>query len=188
MRLEAHLTTRDLSHAFAQLTPLSIALDPGSPQRQLSIKPPSAVSLEHGRGLRLTTELQLQWDVIGVRVPVTLRRVEILLSPRVEQDASGPLLTFGLRIESADVSAIPSLLREVLVARVNDALARPEARVVWRFLETLDFEFPLRDQVQPGFKIRLFARDGAVHVEDGALRISVEWGLTAEAERGNLRP
>lgn len=188
MRLEAHLTTRDLSHALAQLTPIKVALDPDSPRRQLSIQPPSAVSLEKGRGLRLTTDLQLQWDVIGVRVPVSLRRVEILLSPRVEQQAEQPVLTFGLRIETADVSAIPGFLREVLVARVNDALARPDARVVWRFMETLDFQFPLPEQVQPALRMRLFARDGAVHVEDHALRLAVEWGLTAEAERGSAQP
>ena len=186
MRLEAHLTTGDLQHVLAQLTPLSVALDPDSPQRQLSIEPPSAVALEKDRGLRVVTQLQLCWDVIGVRVPVTLRRVEILLSPRIEWQALQPVLTFGLRIENADVSAIPSFLRGVLVARVNEALARPDVRVVWRFMETLSFEFPSPPQIQPALRMRLFARGGEVQVQDDALRLAVDWGLTAEAERGDV--
>jgi len=187
MRLEAHLTTHDLQHALTQLTPIAVALDPGSPQRQLAIKAPCTVSLERERGLRLKTELQLQWDVIGLRVPVTLRHVEVLLSPSVELHEDQPVLLFGVHIESADVSAIPGFLEDVLVARVNDALSRPDARFRWRFLETLDFQFPLPPHVQPAFKMRLFARGGEVHVHDDALRLAIDWGLTAEAARAAPR-
>jgi hypothetical protein len=182
MRLEAHLTTGDLQDILFQLMPMTVSLDPDSPQRRLSIKPPSAVEFREGQGLRIVTELQLQWDVIGVRFPVTLRRVAMQLSPRVELLDGQPALLFGLYVEDADVSALPGFLGEVLVARVNDALQRPEARIVWRFLETLDFRFPLPPQVQPPFTVRLFARSGDVHVKNNALKLSIDWGLTADAQ------
>ena len=97
-----------------------------------------------------------------------------------------PVLLFGLRIENADLSAIPAFLRGVLVARVNEALARPDVRVVWRFVDTLDFQFPLPPQLQPARCLRLFARGGEVQLQDDALRLAVDWGLSAEAEPGDM--
>lgn len=188
MRLEAHLTTADLQHAFFQLTPVTVSLDPDSPHRRLSIKPPSEVELIEGLGLRVVTEVQLQWDLIGVRVPVTLRRVAIVLTPRIESQAGEEVLAFALRIEEADLSAIPAFLREVLVARVNDALTRPEARIAWRFMDTLDFHFDLPPAVRPRFHARLFARAGEVEVTDGAVRLAIEWGVSADADRSASFP
>jgi hypothetical protein len=186
MRLEAHLTTGDLQDVIFQLAPMAISLDPGSPQRRLEIKPPSVLELREGEGLRIVTDLQLQWDVIGVRFPVTVRRVALLLSPSIEWVDGQPAMLFAIRVEDADVSALPGFLGEVLVARVNDALSRPESRIVWRFLETLDFRFPLPAQVQPAYAARLFARSAEVQVKNHSLRLSVEWAFTAEA--GPERP
>jgi hypothetical protein len=182
MRLEVTFSTADLQNALFQLTPLTVSLDPGSEHRTLSIKPPSEVALIGGLGLRVVTEVQLQWDVIGVRVPVTLRRVAIVLSPCIVSLDGREALVFSLRLEDADLSAIPSFLRDVLVARVNDALARPEARIAWRFLDTLDFRFDLPEIVQPRINARLYARSGEVAVRDDVLCLSVEWGLSAEPE------
>jgi hypothetical protein len=181
MRLEAHLTTGDLQDALFQLTPMAVSLDPDTPSRRLSIRAPSKVALLDGRGLQVVTDLQLQWDLIGVRVPVTLRRVSLLLCPVVELHEGQPALLFVPQLQEADLSAIPGILRDVILARINDALTRPEARIVWRFMDTLDFRFPLPSQVVPAFEVRLFARSASVHVENGVLRLGIDWGLTAEA-------
>jgi hypothetical protein len=189
MRLEASFHTADLQNALFQLTPLTISLDPDSPNRQLSIQPPSEVALIGGLGLRVVAEVQLQWDVIGVRLPVTLRRVGIVLSPSLVLLDGREALAFALRLEDADLSAIPSFLRDVLVARVNDALARPEARIAWRFLDTLDFRFDLPPVVQPRIEARLYAHSGTVAVRDDELHLSIEWGFGAEADpRGAVPP
>jgi hypothetical protein len=182
MRLEAHLTSADFQQLFAQLTPLSVALDPDSPNKQLSLKQPSEVSVLAGHGLRVVTEMQLQWDVIGVRVPVTMRRVVIVMTPHVAAHEGRQALVFGLRIEEADVSAIPAFLRDVIVSRVNDALAKPDVRIVWQFLETLDFGFPLPREMRPGYSMRVFARSGSVSCEAGNVRLIVDWGLSAQAD------
>jgi hypothetical protein len=181
MRLEAHLTTGDLQDALFQLTPMAVSLDPDTPSRQLSIKQPSKIALLDGLGLQVVTDLQLKWDLIGIRVPVTLRRVSMLLRPCVELVDSQPALLFVPQLQEADLSAIPGILRDVILARINDALARPEARIAWRFMETLDFRFPLPPLVLPAFEVRLFARSASVHVENGVLRLGIDWSLTAEA-------
>jgi hypothetical protein len=182
MRLEAQLTTGDLQDVLFQLTPLAVSLDPSSPQRQLSIKPPSTVELVEGRGLRIVTEVQLQWDVIGVRFPVTLRRVSVLLQPSIEALESQPVLILRPYIEEADVSALPGFLGDVVLGRVNEALERPDARIIWPFLDTLDFRFALPPQVQPAYAVRLFARNCDVRVGKDALRLAIEWSLTADAD------
>jgi hypothetical protein len=183
MRLEAHLTTGDLRDLLYQLTPMAVSLDPNSPSRQLSIRPPREVELVDGFGLRVVADLQLKWDLIGVRLPVTLRRVSLLLTPRVELLEGQPALLFLPKLQEADLSAIPGILRDVILGRINDALARPEARIAWRFVETLDFRFPLPPQVLPAFQMRLYARAGDVQVEKDVLRLAIDWGLTAEAPR-----
>jgi hypothetical protein len=182
MRLEAHFTSEDLREALLQLTPLALSLDPGSPHRQLSLKPPSEVKLVAGEGLRIVTELTLQWDVIGLRVPVTLRRVSILLNPRVQAIDGRAALLFGLRIEEADLSAIPAFLHDVVIARVNEALERSDDRIAWRFMETLDFRFFLPPEVLPRTEMRIWARAGDVRIDAGSLCLGVEWGLAATAE------
>lgn len=181
MRVEAHLTTGDLRDVLYQLTPMAVSLDPDSPSRQLSIRPPREVELVDGHGLRVVVDLRVQWDLIGVRLPVTLRRVSLLLTPRVELLDGQPALLFLPKLQEADLSAIPGLLRDVILGRINGALARPDARIAWRFMETLDFRFPLPPQVLPAYQMRLCARGGDVRVEKDVLRLAIDWALTAEA-------
>jgi hypothetical protein len=180
MRLEAHLTTGDLQDALLQLTPMTVSLNPDTPSPQLTIRAPSKVVLLDGLGLQVVTDLQLQWDLIGMRVPVSLRRVSLLLRPVVELFAGQPALLFLPQLQEADLSAIPGILRDVILAPINDALSRPDARMAWHFMDTLDFSFPLPAQVLPAFQVRLFARSASVHVENGVLRLGIDWGLTAE--------
>jgi hypothetical protein len=179
MHLEAHLTTTDFAHVFAQLTPLRISLDANSDKRFLALSPPAHVGLVAPRGLRIVTDLQLQWDVIGVRVPVSMKRVSVFLSPSVAEVEGQAVLLFGVRIEDADLSAIPSFLENVVIEQVNDALARRESSICWRFMETLDFNFRLPELVDPRYRVRLFASSGAVRVDPHALVLRVDWGLEA---------
>jgi hypothetical protein len=182
MYLEARFTTADFRHAFAQLTPMRVVLDRDSQHRWLSLKPPSSVAIVAGQGLRIVTELQLQWDVIGLRVPVTLRRVVILLTPNVVIIDGKQALSFGLRIEEADLSAIPAFVGGAVIGLINEALERADARIAWRFIDTLDFGFYLPPEIQPLYAMRLHARSGRVWIEEGYVRLSVEWGLSAKAE------
>ncbi|HKU43827.1 MAG TPA: hypothetical protein VJR89_36960 [Polyangiales bacterium] len=179
MHLEAHLTTQDFVHAFAQLTPIRLALDESSDKRFIALSTPIYVSLVAQRGLRIVTDVQLQWDVIGLRLPVSMNRVSVLLTPNVVEVDGQAVLAFGVRIEDADLSAIPSFVESVLLDRVNDALAKRETSIAWRFMETLDFSFRLPESVSPRYRVRLYASTGSVRVDARALVLRVDWGLEA---------
>jgi len=176
MHLTAHLTVADLSRALAQLTPLKVSLDATNDHRFLALGTPEKVELTP-HGLRIVTDAQLQWDLIGLRVPVSMTHVSVLLSPTVIEQDGQLVLLLGVTIEAADLSAIPSFLEGVLIDRVNDALARRDASIVWRFMETLDFTFKLPQQVRPRYRVRLFASAGSVHLSERLLELRVDWGL-----------
>jgi hypothetical protein len=184
MHLEAHLSAQDFSHVLCQLTPLRIALDANSDKRFLVLSRPTHVALVGARGLRIIADLQLQWDVIGLRVPVSMKSVSLLLSPSVIEVDGQSVLAFGVRIEDADLSAIPSFVESVLLDSVNEALARRETSLAWRFMETLDFSFRLPEQASPRYRVRLYASAGAATVDDRRLVLRVDWGLEAHPHDG----
>jgi hypothetical protein len=155
---------------------MRVSLDADNDRRFLALSPPSHVSLS-SQGVRIVTDLQLQWDLVGLRVPVTMRRVTVLLLPSVTEIEGQLVLLLGVTVEEADLSAIPGFLESVLIDRVNDALARRDARIVWRFMETLDFTFRLPQQVRPRYRVRLFASTGSVRIDRDTLVLSVDWGL-----------
>ena len=189
MHLEAHLTSADFNHVFAQLTPLRISLDENSDKRFLALGPPQHVGLVASRGLRVVADVQFQWDVIGIALPVSMKRVSVLLTPSIAEIDGQAALLFGVRIEDADLSALPSFVESVLLDTVNDALAKREASICWRFMETLDFSFRLPVLVSPRYRVRLFAASGTVRVDSHALVLSVDWGLEAHPhEHRSSRP
>lgn len=177
MHLEAHLTAHDFSHVLTQLTPLRISLGKNGDRRFVALSPPTHVAMVESRGLRIVTDVQLQWDVIGIPVPVTMKGVSVLLTPNVVEQENQLVLAFGVKIEDADLSAIPSFLESVLLDQVNDALAKREADIAWRFMETLDFTFRLPETVRPRYRVRLFAAKGTARVVRDTLILIVDWGL-----------
>jgi hypothetical protein len=188
MHLEAHLSAQDFSHVFGQLTPIRIALDANSERRFISLSPPRLVAIVASRGLRIIADLQLQWDVIGIRVPVTMKNVSVLLTPNVIESDGQLVLAFGVHIEDADLSAIPSFVENVLIDTVNDALVKMKSNIAWRFMETLDFVFRLPEQVHPRYRVRLFASSGSARVEQTTLVLTVEWGLEAHPHESHPPP
>ena len=179
MHLEAHLKVADFKHVFSELTPLRISLDGGSDKRFIALSRPHQVSLVAGRGLRVVADVQLQWDLIGLRVPVSMKRVSLLLQPNIVELAGQAVLAFAVQIEEADLSAIPSFVENMLLERVNEALAKREAAIAWRFMETLDFSFRLPAQISPRYRVRLFAARGAVRVDSEVLVLRVDWDVQA---------
>jgi hypothetical protein len=168
---------QDFHNALMQITPLRVRLDKHNDDRYLQLARPREVTLVAGAGVRIVTQAQLQWDVIGIRVPITLRQGSVLLLPSVETVDDSEALVFAARVEEADLSAVPAFVEGGIVARVNEALARPEARFAWPFMRKLDFRFALPKTVEPERELNLFAKKGAVHITDDLLTVSVGWGL-----------
>jgi hypothetical protein len=140
MWLQSIITGDDLMHALHELTPTRIQLDEEDPNRAFDLEPPTEVSFRENEGAVIRTSAVLRWDVIGIKVPVALRSVQVLLKPSIEQDADGnDLLVLQARVEALDLSALPGLLDGALKNRINQALENPKSFVRWRFIRTLDF-------------------------------------------------
>jgi hypothetical protein len=183
MWLQAILTADDLLHVLRELTPTRIQLDEEDPARVLHLDSPGEVAFRDGEGALVTTSATLQWDVVGITLPVQLRSVEILLIPSIEVDARGTdVLALQARLESLDVSALPGFVEDKLRARINQALESPRAFLRWGFTRTLDFHFHLPTQVQPARDLRLYARWGALRVSEQGFAMAASFSFLADPE------
>jgi hypothetical protein len=187
MWLQALLTAEDITAALAEVTPLRIALDDEAPDRYLWLTPPSSVRFVPERGIRVIASARLQWDVVGITVPLTIRVAEVLLRPFVEQVNGEDVLRFQAEIERLDLSHVPSLVEGPIIARLNAKLAEPASYVSWNFMQTLDFDFKMPKSVAPLEKLRLFARWGAVRIQEDGLTLAVAFGFEATRDRNALQ-
>jgi hypothetical protein len=184
MWLQAILTPTDLERMLGELTPVRIALDrEDDSQRYLWLDRPSRVETTDGAGIRVVTSARLQWDVIGIKVPITLRRVSVLVVPSIARHDGQDVLVFRASIEHADLSPVPEFIEEPLLARVNEALAAEHAQLIWRFVDTLDFQFQLPAMLDPTRNVRLNARWGAVRTTREGLALAASFALSAEDDR-----
>jgi hypothetical protein len=189
MWLQAVLTADDLMHVLHELTPMRIQLDSDDPARVLHLDPPAEVKFRDGEGALITTSATLQWDVVGIKVPVVLRAVEVLLIPSIEVDARGAdQLALQARVERLDLSALPGFVEDKLQGRINQALENPSAFVRWGFTRTLDFHFHLPAMVQPVRDLRLAARWGALRVSEQGFAMAASFGFLADLEEAKPAP
>ncbi len=180
MWLQALFTPADLERIVAEMTPVQMALDPDDPKRYLWLDRPTSVEMVGNVGVRIVTSARLQWDVIGITLPLTLRTVSVLLTPSITRRDGKDALAFSAQIETLDLAAVPALIEVPLVAKVNEALAAEPAQLAWRFTDTLDFTFQLPDTLAPARSLRLFARWGAVRTSEEGVAVAAAFGLDAE--------
>jgi len=186
MWLQALLTPADLEHVLAQVTPVRIALDEDDPDGSyLWIDRPSQVELRSGEGLRIATSARVQWEVVGIKVPLTLRAVTLRLIPSIAQRDGKDVLAFCAQVEEADLSSVPGFIETPLIARVNEALAAEHAQLAWAFTDTLDFNFHLPPAMEPQRNLRLFARWGAVRTSGEAVAVAASFRLDAAHVEGS---
>jgi hypothetical protein len=187
MWLQAILTPTDLERILGQITPVRIALDrDDDSERYLWLDRPSRVETTEGDGVRIVTSARLQWDVIGIKVPITLRRVSALVVPRIARREGVDVLMFSAHIEQADLSPVPEFIEEPLIARVNEALTAEHAQLAWAFTDTLDFHFQLPEMIDPQRGLRLYARWGAVRTTREGIALAASFALDAEQEERQL--
>jgi hypothetical protein len=180
MWIQAIVTPTDLERMLGEITPVRIALDRNDdPDRALWLDRPSHVETDFD-GIRIITSARLQWDLIGIKVPVTLRTVRVLVIPAIAQRDGHDVLAFSARIEQADLSSVPEFIQAPVIARVNEALAGEQAQLAWDFTDTLDFHFHLPDALDPPRGLRLFARWGAVRTTTEGMAIAASFSLDAE--------
>jgi hypothetical protein len=178
MWLQALFTADDLFRALDRVTPARVSLDKNEPDRYIWVSRPERLRLVPG-AIVLDARAQIHWDVLGINVPLTLRRVSISLSPVVHEVGGQQVLSFRVKVEEADLSGVPAFLEQTLVERVNDALRASDAKMAWRFLETLDFKFKL-PVIEAQRRVSLYARSATAEVSAIGLMLTVEWGLDTE--------
>ena len=175
MRLTATLQREDFVAFLQQLTPLELRLsDPGEPQRLFLIDTPRDVRLVAGKGLEVRTSARLTWEVLGVRLPVTVQSMRLTLRPSLVERSGRPVLAFALRFEEADLRAFPAFLDAKVIDAVNAAAAEHESRLVWDFIDTLTFDFKLPKQLPPS-RMAFCAMAGDLEVTDEEVVLSVRF-------------
>jgi hypothetical protein len=181
MWLQAIFTPADLERVLGEITPLAIALDDQAHDRYLWLERPSQVETPASKGLRIVTSARLQWNVMGIPVPILLRSVTLLLTPSIARRDGKDMLAFEARIEHADLTGVPEFVENGLLERMNEELAKERAQLVWHFMDTLDFHFNLPDAMQPARQMHLFARWGALRMTEEGVAVAASFSLNAES-------
>jgi len=185
MWLQALFTSADLERALSEITPIQIALDEPGSGRYLWLDRPSEVETTADQGIRVVTSAKLQWDLLGIGIPVVLRSVTLALTPSITRRDGKDLLAFSTRIEHADFSGIPELVEAPLLERINAALAQERAHLVWHFMDTLDFHFKLPENVEPPRQLHLYARWGALRMSEQGIAVAASFSLDGAQRRAS---
>lgn len=174
MWAEAIITSRDCEDFVRSMMPFELALDDRGRQT-LSLEHPSRVALVADKGILIETPARLCWTVADTEVPLSLRTAEVLLAPMVAARAGRDVLVLTPRIVRADFVSLPDGIDATITARLNDALAKSPARLVWDFSKTLDFHFKLPSTLRPPRQIDLAAKWARVRVTDEALVLALSF-------------
>jgi hypothetical protein len=185
MWLQALFTSADLERILSEITPIQIALDEPGSGRYLWLDRPSEVETTSEHGIRVVTAARLQWDLLGIGIPVVLRSVTLALTPSIGRRDGKDVMAFSTRIEQADFSALPDAMEAPLLERVNAALTQEHAHLVWHFMDALDFHFKLPDTIEPPRQLHLYARWGALRMSEQGVAVAASFSLDAEHRRAS---
>ncbi len=176
--LSLKLGAERLIELLNQLTPVRIHMTPTDEDRRwLELDSPTSASLVAGKGLRVSTRGRLRYKVLGITVPVTIRTLELMLSPRIGDagDASRCLM-FDVEILDADLSMVPAVVDSMLVSKLNAALSPHKTKAFWEFGETLSRAFNLPRRLEPLDQFTLTSTGGAVVVTDEFVQLRLDFG------------
>jgi hypothetical protein len=183
MRLQAVLSRADLDALLNQLLPLKVLLaSDGDDDRTLVLRDPRALTFVPGTGISLTGTADIRWSVLGLTVPIHLRELSVMLTPRLAPRAGVNALVFDLAIEHADLAGVPAVVDSHLVELVNQALALRQGDLGWEFAKTLTHSFALPAVLANVRSFNLGVGESTIEVVSDALVWSVE--LLTSVTRG----
>ncbi len=174
MRLLALVPRAEVQALLSELLPLMVLLGEDSDDRTLLLRDASDVRFLEGQGLRVACKADVRWSVLGISVPVHLRALSVLLTPRILEREGGAALVFQLAIESADLAGVPAMVDAHLVERVNQALNERQVELAWNFTRTLTHAFALPAMLASVRSFNLGVAGSAVEVRSDALQLEVE--------------
>jgi hypothetical protein len=173
MYLDAVLTRSEITSLLEQFAPIRIHLTPTDEDRSwVELERPSEITMVPGRGIRAVCSGRVRYAVAGVKLPFAIRRIQVLLEPKIVQLRPGAQrLDFALEIEDADLENIPGLIDRAIVGRVNDALTPEATHMRWEFTRSLDKVFAMPQRLEPLDRVVLSAAAGEVTVSEEGLRL-----------------
>lgn len=185
MLLTADVPKAELVALVESLTPFRLALDQ-TRARSLTVGRPK-VTFVPGRGVRLTGNARVSWEVAGLTVPVNLQGWQILLVPKVvtrpsTEGSSVQVLALEPVIEELGLRRVPAFVDDKIAETLRDWIGRKERRLAWSFARTLSRRLSLPARITPSETFEIRATGGEVEVTAEALRFSVRF--TAHIERG----
>jgi len=177
MKLEAELSRDTLAGLVRELTPLKILLgEEGGSERYLLLSEPEQIALIPNAGLGITCKAKLCWPVLGLRVPVSLNALSLLLRPAIAPRPNGDVLVFQVEIQHIDLAGIPALVDGHVTELVNIALSERRLELVWDFtgMLTRSFKLPRMLELISSFDLRV--EHGQVRVGEETLRLTITFG------------
>jgi hypothetical protein len=188
MLIDFTLTLDEISALLREATPLRIHLtEKDEDRRWVELEPPTEVTLVPHVGLRAVSSGHIRYELAGIQLPVSIRRIELLLEPEIVPPGVGPQrLDFKLRVEAADLELIPGLAERVLINAVNEALAPARLGMSVPFARLLQRRITLPERFEPLEQLLLGGALAAVQVTELELRLQLQ--LTLGFTRSKERP
>ncbi|HEY6559131.1 MAG TPA: hypothetical protein VI072_17730 [Polyangiaceae bacterium] len=187
MHIDAVLRASEIATLLDQFAPIRIHLTPTDADRSwVELEQPREVELVPGRGIRVVCTGRLRYALGGIKLPLSIRRIQVLLEPKIVELGPGEQrLDFALQIEDADLENVPGLVDRAIVGKVNDSLTPETTNMLWEFSRTFRLDVNMPARLEPLHQLLLRAPIGAVAVttEGVALRLHLDLGLTRTKPR-----
>lgn len=176
MQLDLVLTVEKVRELLRQFTPIRIHLTPTDEDRRwVELEQPSEVTLVPGRGVRAVCSGRLRYELGGMGVPLSIRRVQVLLEPVVTADQEQ--LEFHLSIEDADLQNVPDVIDRALVGKINESLTPQALHLAWGYRKSLTRAVRLPERLEPLHELLVSAQRLQVTISDSEVRLMLDLGL-----------
>lgn len=183
-QLELRLPNEMVEKALRDFSPLKVHLvEPFENRRWIELDRPTEVELQAGRGIRVVTTGRFRFDLLHIPIAAHLDRVEFLVAPQILAKEGSYSAAFPIEILQADVRLFPSLVDEMIVAQVNEALTPRASKLLWCLSEALSAHFVMPERLEQISRLELSVEDSKVEVTESAVVVRVAYRLGVERHR-----
>lgn len=188
MDIDVTVSRDELVGLLEEFAPIRIHFtETDEDRRWLELEQPAVVEFVPGVGVRLVTSGKLRYELAGIKIPATIRKIRLLMIPQViPAKSSRQSLAFRLELEEGDLVHIPDFIDGALVKRVNSALTPEASGMIWKFGEMLDKHLALPERLEPLDNLRVSVAGGAVAVDAASICFSIR--LSINVMRSAARP
>jgi hypothetical protein len=179
MDIDVVLSAEQIVALLSEATPVRIHLtERDEDTRWVELERPTEVTLVPEVGIRIVSSGRIRYELAGIQLPFSIRRVQLLFAPKVVSVAGEPeRLDFELSLEEADLENIPGVAERMLITAVNELLAPERLGTVWNFGRMLDKSITMPERYEPLNQFLLRAPAGRVTITATELRVRMQIGL-----------